>query len=504
LFGIFSYSTYSASVNQSFQKQVIDEGSLLRALFGTESFTEIEYPYQYSGESYTYLRHNMDTRSVYTATAYYERQKLFVGVNREYPCAYPFDIGLNTKASELYKKAAYTGQPQTGIINDGVGKRIACVTPIGGVSGSVIYLLETGIPVANMSTYTNSYLRNYVLMALLFTLAVALILIIVFRRILNPIGEIKSGLEEFSCGNRGVRLTDNASDEFSDIIRVFNKMANDIDEQIFSLKQASETYFRFIPQQMLQLLGKENLGDVELGSSMERDCSVLCISLGLHCDNLSGNEEQTLTNRFFNIINLACDQNGATLMSDSVSLRRLRVLCPNGCNSAVDLALSAISHVDALNATLPVQNRLDALFVVHRAPSYYGICGDENRLVPALISSEMDLIADCEKALRALSSRLLVTEPAFAQVEKDHYFCRYIGHLDEEGADNIGLYDFYDAASPQETRLINETRTTFDKAVELYQEGRYYDAKGLFALVLRQNQYDNVARNYVFRAEKKL
>ncbi|MEG1932952.1 MAG: hypothetical protein RR075_07555, partial [Pygmaiobacter sp.] len=309
---------------------------------------------------------------------------------------------------------------------------------------------------------------------------------------------------EFSRGKRSVRLTDNATDEFSDIIRVFNKMANDIDAQIFTLKQASETYFRFIPQQMLQMLGKENLGDVELGGSMEQDCSVLCISLGLRCDNLTRDEQQTLTNRFFNIVNLSCDQNGGTLMADSISLRRLRVLCPNGANSAVDLALSALSRLDALNATLPVQNRLDALFVVHRAPSYYGICGDENRFVPALISDEMDLIVDCEKALRALSSRLIVTENAFSEVTRDNYFCRYIGHLEEPGAEEIGLYDFYDATSPQETRLINETRSTFDKAIELYQEGRYYDAKGMFALVLRENQYDNVARHYIFRAEKKL
>ncbi|MEG1849625.1 MAG: HAMP domain-containing protein, partial [Oscillospiraceae bacterium] len=415
-FGIFSYSTYSASISQSFEKQVTDEGSLLRALFGTESFAEIEYPYQYTSESYAYLRQNMNTRSIYTSTAYYERQALFIGVDESYPCAYPFDVRLDAKASELYRQAAYTGQAQTGVLNDASGKRLVCITPIGGDSGAVVYLLETGIPIAGMTEYTNAYLRSYLVVALLFVVGIALILALVFRRILHPIGEIQSGLEEFSRGKRSVRLTDNATDEFSDIIRVFNKMANDIDAQIFSLKQASETYFRFIPQQMLQMLGKENLGDVELGGSMEQDCSVLCISLGLRCDNLTRDEQQTLTNRFFNIVNLSCDQNGATLMPDSVSLRRLRVLCPNGANSAVDLALSALSRLDALNATLPVQNRLDALFVVHRAPSYYGICGDENRLVPALISDEMDRIMDCEKALRALSSRLIVTENAFAEI----------------------------------------------------------------------------------------
>ncbi|MEG1125362.1 MAG: HAMP domain-containing protein [Oscillospiraceae bacterium] len=503
-FGVFSFNTYSNSISQSFEKQVADEGSLLRALFGTESFAQIEFPYQYTSDSYNYLKQNMNTRTVHTATAYYERQKLFVGVDNSYPCAYPFDIKLNFKAAELYREAAFTGHTQTGIINDAEGERIACITPIGGVSGSVVYLLETGIPIADMREYTNSYLRNYIIVALAFVTVIAVVITLVFRRILAPIGAIKIGLEEFSRGNRTVRLMDNASDELSDIIRVFNKMANDIDAQIFSLRQASETYFRFIPQQMLQLLGKDNLGDIELGSSMERDCSMLCISLLLKGNNLTREEEQSLTNRFFNIINKACDQNKATLLPDGVGLRKLRVLCNGGAESAVNLSLYAMSQLDAVNAKLPVQNRLDTLFVVHRAPNYYGICGDENRLVPALISSEMDMIANSEKALRALKSRLIVTQPAFKEIEPQKYACRYIGHLEEQGLEQIGLYDFYDGAPPKETRLISETLATFDKAVALYEQGRYYDAKGLFALVLRQNQYDNVARYYVFSAEGKI
>ena len=85
-----------------------------------------------------------------------------------------------------------------------------------------------------------------------------------------------------------------------------------------------------------------------------------------------------------------------------------------------------------------------------------------------------------------------------------HYFHRYIGC--PEGADSakFGLYDFYDSCTPEEIRLINETKATFDKAMELYEAGRWYDAKNMFAVVLRENQYDNVSRTYIFRCEKHL
>ncbi|GKH50556.1 hypothetical protein CE91St46_16670 [Eubacteriales bacterium] len=504
LFGVFSYRAYGQAITESFRKQAEDEGSLLTALFGTESFQEIEFPYQYTGEAYSYLKESMATRSIHTATAYYERGSLCIGVDANYPCAYPFDLRLDAAAAALYEQAAFTGRSQTGTINDAAGRRLACVTPIGGEQGDVVYLLETGILSANMQQYTGAYLRSYLIVSLAFLLSIGGILTVVFLRIVRPIGEIKSGLEEFAQGNRKIRLSDDATDEFSDIIRVFNKMANDIDAQIYSLQQANDTYFRFIPQKMLLLLGKENLGEIELGNHREQDCCVLCASLALHSESLTQLQEQELINRFFNIVNLACDQNGGVLITDSASLRRLRILCPDGSETAIRLALSALSQIDAYNATLPVQNRLDILFTAHCAANYYGICGDRERLIPALISDELDLISGCDEALRALSSRLLVTETAMEGIERENHFFRYIGCLEKPGCENLGLYDFYDAAPPEETRLINETRTAFDKAVELYRQGRYYDAKNLFALVLRQNQYDNVARHYIFRAERNL
>lgn len=510
-FGYFSYQTYRDSIYASFEKQVEDEGNMLTALFGTESFDEIEYPYDYTVEGYTYLRQQMSTRAIHTATAYYEEalaengmEPLYVGVDFDYPCFYPFDVRLNTQAYDLYQMAAFSGSAQIGFLDDANGPRIACVTPIGGASGDTVYLLETGILMDNMDSYTDVYLRNFVLVSLIFLVGIGLALGLVFTRILRPIGEIKLGLEEFSKGNRGIRLEDNASDEFSDIIRVFNKMANDIDAQIYSLRQASETYFRFIPPRMLTMLGKENLGDVELGSSKEQVCRVLNVSLKLHSGNLTQVQQQELLNQLFGIVNTSAEEKGATVMTDSVSLRRLRVLCPEEANLSVDLALTILSRVDAMNAGLPVQNRLDVLLVLHRARCYYGICGEEERLVPALLCDELDQLADDEAAMRQFSCRLILTADACEGLQRDRYFHRFIGYLENTGSERIGLYDFYDCTPPEETRLIGETKSTFDKAMELYLQKRYYDAKNLFALVLRQNQYDNVSRYYIFQCEKKL
>ena len=206
VFGVFSYRAYSAAITQSFQKQVEDEGNLLTALFGTESFDEIEYPYDYTGEAYGYLRQQMSTRPVHPATAYYEHQQLYIGVDFENPCFYPFDVRLDAGARELYLQAAYTGRAQSGVLDDENGRRLVSVTPVGGTSGTAVYLLEAGILTSNLDAYTASYLRTYVVVSLLFLAAIGALLTFLFRRVLTPIRQIRAGLEAFAQGDRTVRL----------------------------------------------------------------------------------------------------------------------------------------------------------------------------------------------------------------------------------------------------------------------------------------------------------
>lgn len=503
LFGAFSYVNYRGSILDSFEKQVVDEGNMLMALFGTESFDGIEYPYDYSGDDYKYLISQMNTRSVYTRTAYYERGGLYTGVDRDAPCFYPFGVNMNADADALYLAAAYSGTAQTGVLRDKNGERLVCVTPVGGAAGETVYLLETGILMENVNTYTRAYLITFCAVGAAFLIAVSLILNAVFRRALRPLSDIRQGLELFAQGDRTVRLEDSDTAELSGIARVFNQMAGDIDVQIYNLRQTSGTYFRFIPQKVFRLLGKDNLGDLDLASGKQASYHILSVELGIP-SRISNDEAKRMTDKFFSIVDGLCEEHDAVLLTDSVNLRRLQVICPKGGDSAVDIALSALSRLDALNAATLVQNRMDAFFLVHRADVYYGICGDEKRLVPAMISGEMDYLTEQAYELRRYASRLVVTEAALEGMDAEHYFHRYIGCPESADAARFGLYDFYDSCSPEEIRLINETKPSFDKAMELYTASRWYDAKNMFAVVLRENQYDNVSRAYIFRCESHL
>ncbi len=501
IFGFFAYDSYKTSVEDSFRKQVEDEGNMLTALFGTESYSEIEYPSDYTGEAYQYLKANLNTRDMYTRTAYFDNMVMYIGVDSILPCYYPFEMAANTASDALYERAAYTGQPQIGIVDDAFGERITAITPIGGSSGSTVYLLETGVLTTNMDSYMTSYIINYVITAVLFSIAVFLILFGAFYRVLLPLGTIKEGIEEFSKGNRSIRLPAETGDELSDISRVFNKMVGDIDVQLYNLKSLSETYFKFIPQQTLSLLGKNNLADVVSGTGITGNYPVLSIGMYFKNSQLPIEYVRKTTDSFFNIVSGICSERNVTPMADKMNLTSLKVVSTGGVAEAVEIALASLAALDSMTTTLPVQNRPEFTFVLHKAQLYYGICGDNNRYVSALISDELDRLTLKEELFRQMSSRLIVTSTAYDDLDPDRYFNRYIGLLDDE---HLHLYDFYDSYSPAVTRLINNTKGTFDKAMELYGQKRYYEAKNLFVMVLRENQFDNVSRYYLFECEQQL
>lgn len=502
LFGAYSFYSYQNALNGTYRTKTEDQGNLLRALFASASFDKLTAPQLYTSTEYEYLRAQMATRDLYTSSAYYVDGALYTGVDAALPCLYPFGILYSSSARALYLEAALTGRQQSGLITDRYGERVACVTPVGSSSGNTVFLLETSIFSAEIEAQATGFLRSYLAMAALCLLLACALLLASLRRRLSPLAEIIDGLELFSKGERSVRLATRTNDELADISRVFNKMAGDIDVQLYNLRAMSETYYRFVPRQIFLLLGKDNLADVSLDSRIEGTFCVLAANLYLHRDRMGLAEIQELTNHFFAVVHQVATESGATLLSDGAGLQRLRIICAGG-DDAVQTVIQSVARIDEFNSRNSLDRQLNVSFLLHRAEIGFGVCGDLDRYVPALISMELEQVLGACEEYRRLASRLLVTGEAHGALEADRYFHRFIGYAGDSSR-RIGLYDFYDTGTPGLIRLLNNTKGTFDKAVELYQNRRYYDAKNLFAVVLRENQYDNVARHYVFQCEKKL
>ena len=500
LFGYISFRYYGTAIDENYSKQVMDEGNMLAALFGQESLQEIEYPYDYSSEAYQYLSQQLATRELYTRVLYYESGAIYVGVDRNSPCFYPGEILMNLPAEELYRKAALTGESVMGTIEDQNGKRMVCITPVGGLSGETVYLLETGLYTANIAAYTATYIKDFVMVSVAFLLIVLVMLMVLFYRILAPIGEIKREMQLFADGDRSIRIRSTSEDELTGITQVFNKMADDINVQIVNLERMSEIYYHFVPPSMIGLLGQDNLASMTLGSSVKGSFAIMNVRMYPE-ESLPIDKKEALMNRFFNTVNRFAKQSDIITIVDDANLQSMLLICREGADAAAAAALTILARIDADNQLYDRDGQMNVMFVADQTEVYFGICGDEERYIPVVLAPEFEKLLEHGEFLRGMGSRFLMTESVSEKLQsRDQYAKRYIGRLRAEELD-LGLYDMYDEKGAEEVRVMKQSQRAFDKAMELYEKGFYYEAKNLYARVLRENPGDMAAKYYIFRCE---
>lgn len=501
VFGIVAYSYYSDSVRKSYEKQTEDEGNMMTALFGQESFNALEYPYDYSSENYRYLQNQIEGRDLYSRVIYYEDGELYTGVDKNTPCFYPIGIKVNSQLDSIYRKAAMSGETVTETIQDRAGKRIVSVTPIGGSLGRSVYLYEAGVFTAVLDEYQSSYIKSFVGVCIAFLIVVSVLLTAMFLQILQPLSEIKKGMEQFTGGNRDIRIEPKTTDELAGICQAFNEMADDIDLQIMNLQNLSDTYYRFMPLGMIGVLGKDNLGNLKLGSRIQGNYAVLSVQMTNTEESLSFRDREEKINRFFNLINTQAVKQNAIPIVDSANLSGMLLICKDGVVSAIRTALTILAGVDAYNAGIEETKRLDIMFLLHRSDIFVGVCGDEEHYIPVLITPELENMLQSSSTFKKIGARLLVTGQAYSELETGTDFeNRYIGNLEVEESRN-GFYEFYDDRDAEEAHLLKITDSNFRKAMKLFEQGYLYEAKNLFAVVLQDNPDDMVARYYIFRCE---
>lgn len=500
LFGVIAYNYYRDAIKENFVKQTEDEGNMLTAVFGPESFGEIEYPFDYTSEGYSYFIQQMEKRELYTRILYYEGEELYVGVDRNNPCFYPTDMWMNTDANDLYRQAALTGSAVTGYIEDRLGRRMVCITPVGGELGQTVYLMETGIFVSNIDRYMSSYFRNFTFICVAFLFMIIVLLSIAFYNILSPINYMKQVMGDFIEGKVGARIEVRAEDELAGISHIFNKMAEDTVVARRNLEKMTDTYYRFIPAKMIHLLKTENLADLNLDSKVEGNYVLMFASVQTR-QIREKNELEKLSNRFFSILNHYAGQNEVVLISDQADLHHIMMLCRRGARTAINTALAVLAKVDAENAGVAENQGMMVSFILHKCKVSFRICGDEERYIPGLFAPRMQSLLYEREFLQEMGSRILMTKQVYDLLDnKDSYANRYIGKVNTD-TEKFDLFDVYDDKSAAAIKSMKHTEAAFKKAMNLFEEGFYYEAKNMFTLVLRQNKEDMVAKHYIFKCE---
>ncbi|MGE5381374.1 MAG: adenylate/guanylate cyclase domain-containing protein [Methylocystaceae bacterium] len=478
----------------------------------------ISSPQDYMNADYSFLRNltieaqihrgsygddKLDEAGLYTAIYKLENDRLYAIVD--------YDNSVNmyrpiTIAGE-FQRVLDTKKMVTDKANDENGSWMFAMAPIFDAQGKIIGIYESGVDRSGFNQERMALFKNIAKKISLITLAIiAIFLLITYYQLLS-IRQLRNSVAEIAQGNWDIAVTLDTGDEVADLGASVNDMADHIRSYIQEITDLSEAYYRFVPQQVLNLLGKSSIIDVQLGDQVREDMSIF--SLNIHSFyQLSGTMSPEDN---FNFIKSYLSWMGPVISSndgliDKYTGSGFLALFPDHADQALQAAIELRKRLVDYNAGRKRAGYvpIDIGVGIHKGPLMLGIIGEEKRMAGTVISDHVNVAAFLQSLTNKLACSIIVTEDFLKAMENSHrYEYRSLGRIQAEGRDEpLLLYDIFAGESEEIRDLKLESRELFEEGIQLFQNGYFYDARSKFIDVIKHNRADEIARIYFYRCEE--
>lgn len=306
-----------------------------------------------------------------------------------------------------------------------------------------------------------------------------------------------------------------AKNNVSDLVTGFDAGANDYLRKPFNKKELlmriqtqilltkmNNAYKRFVPNEFIDLLGKESIIDVELGDQVEKEITLLFSDIR----SFTKLSEQMTPQENFDFIN-------HYLKQMSPIIRKHHGFINKYIGDAI-MALFAGTATDAIQAAIAMQHRVRH-YNIHRTKNgdppihigiglhgdraILGLIGDSTRMDTSIISDAVDIVIRLEELTKFYGVSILISEQTLAQV--DPATPLNVRFLDKVKVKNhrpaISIFEILDG-EPEEIKALKlKTRPDFEQGVAYYQQQALSKAQRCFQQVLTVHPEDTVAQMYL-------
>ncbi len=512
--GGLSYSVYS-----SFALEMKDDTyKQLKLLAGNGKYLvdgdyleKLNSPLDYKSEDYitikqrvneVFSRAGADRDGLYNTIYRYIDGELYIVMDDDDSVTMFQPFELNDENRLVLEK----GEIILGEWEDSGGEWMYALGPLYNSNGDIIGIYETGKDMIGIKKSTMSILSDVIQIFVLIGIVLLIVITIMTAYLLSSIRTLRSNVNLIASGEWDVKVEIRTRDEVEELGERFNMMASSIKQYINEMTKLSNSYFRFVPQQFLKVLGKTNMTQIKLGEQQNRRMTIMV------CNMRQFNEfsAKLTTEQNFQFINSFLKQFGPIIREHAGFTSRylgpgMLTMFPNETSAALRAALQLRLTLETYNAER-IRNQeepIDIGIAIHSGDVMLGIIGEEQRMEGSVVSNHVQLTLDLEKASAKLGVTVLLTEETMKAINPDRlgsYRKLGILQIDEENGP-IELYDWYEADPEHIRKLKHETKQQFEAAVEAYRLGRFYDAREGFVAVVKKNRYDLAAKLYFFECD---
>ncbi len=279
------------------------------------------------------------------------------------------------------------------------------------------------------------------------------------------------------------------------------------------LARLQAAYARFVPPQLLELLGKESILDVDWGNQAEKKMTILFSDIrgfASMSERMSPQQCFDFINDYLRFMEPVVLAHGGFIdkyIGDSVM-----ALFPARGDDALRAALGMLAELDQFNAQRSLQQGELALDRPERRNAgevhigigmnsgllMLGVIGGSNRMEVTVISDAVNLASRVETLTKTYQTPILITQHTLNSIRQPTDFSiRFIDRVRVRGKHLAqSIYEVFDADAPALRAAKLASRDTFEDALAHYHFRRMDEALTLFSDCLEYNPGDTPAAVY--------
>jgi hemerythrin-like metal-binding protein len=268
-----------------------------------------------------------------------------------------------------------------------------------------------------------------------------------------------------------------------------------------------ESYDRFVPHKIFELLGKKSVEEISLGDQVEAQLTILFSDIR----NFTSLSESLTPKDNFDFINSYLSQMDEHLLTHNGIVDKfigdsIMAIFPTDAEDAVDCSLAMIKQLESFNK----QRKVDSKIPIHigiglnTGLCMLGIIGGSHKMEVTVISDAVNLASRLEGLTKKYGVQLLISENTLNNLRDiNKYSFRFIDRVVVKGKSQPqSIYEVYDCDSSEIKNLKDQTKQMFEEALAHYHYKEIDIATEMLEKCLSLNLYDKPAKVYLERCKE--
>lgn len=327
--------------------------------------------------------------------------------------------------------------------------------------------------------------------------------------IVKPVNELVNSMRRTGEGMLDNYTIVRTNDEIGVMSEGYNMMTSRLRDYIFKISQMNEAYSRFVPNQFLEFLGKENFVDIQLGDQVQKEMSVLFSDIRGFTElseDMTPKETFDFINHYLGYMEPVIRENNGFIdkfIGDSImALFYVKV------DDAIDAAIQMRSTLEKFNLDRIDQGKptIDSGIGIHTGNLMLGVVGGEGRMDGTVISDAVNLASRLEGLTKIYRTSIIISEDTLIKLENpSKYNFRFLDIARVKGKkEAVYVFEVLDGEPEEVKNLKIETKGLFGKGIDLYKNKKFEEALDVFSQVVKINQLDSVAAFYINRCKRNI